>query len=109
MGKLSDRNALVHAGGLERTRQEWAALFAAAGFKLAGVTATETEFRIFAGSRPSSDDSRKSLHETPQGLPSKLPYFEWWDGARLASRAPGENVWGTIPAAKAASRILPEA
>ena len=40
---------LVHAGGLERTRREWAALFAAAGFNLVGVTPTETEYSIFAG------------------------------------------------------------
>ena len=31
---------LVSAGGRERTREEYAALFAAAGFRLAGVTPT---------------------------------------------------------------------
>ena len=42
---------LVHAGGLERTRDEWATLFSAAGLNLVGVTPTETEFSIFAGLR----------------------------------------------------------
>lgn len=38
--KLADLNMLVLPGGEERTEQEFAALFAASGFKLTGVTRT---------------------------------------------------------------------
>ena len=44
--KLMDLNMLVMTGGRERTEQEYAALFAAAGFKLTGVTPTESVFSV---------------------------------------------------------------
>ncbi len=42
MTKFVDLLMLVGAGGRERTREEWAALFAAGGFRLVGVTPAET-------------------------------------------------------------------
>ena len=41
MAKFSDLNMLVSPGGRERTHDEWAALFAAGGFRLVGATPTE--------------------------------------------------------------------
>jgi hypothetical protein len=35
--KFSDLNMLVIAGGAERTREEWAALFRASGFRLSHI------------------------------------------------------------------------
>ena len=40
-GKLMDLQMLVSAGGRERTREEYGALFDAAGFRLTGVTPTQ--------------------------------------------------------------------
>lgn len=40
VGKLSDLNMLVNPGGRERSHDEYAALFAQAGLRLAGVTPT---------------------------------------------------------------------
>jgi hypothetical protein len=48
-GKLTDLVMLVTAGGQERTRSEYAALFAAAGFQLAAVTPTTSGWSIFEG------------------------------------------------------------
>ncbi len=48
-GKLADLNMMVVPGGRERTRDEWAALFAAAGFGLMGVTPVETQANIIEG------------------------------------------------------------
>jgi hypothetical protein len=47
--KLSDLNMLVMLGGRERTRDEYAALFAASGFRLGSVTATESGLSVFEG------------------------------------------------------------
>ncbi len=47
--KLSDLNMLVMLGGRERTREEYAVLFAASGFRLASVTPTEAGLSIFEG------------------------------------------------------------
>jgi hypothetical protein len=43
---FSDLNMLVGPGGLERTREEFAALFAQAGLRLAGVTPTTSEVSV---------------------------------------------------------------
>jgi O-methyltransferase/methyltransferase family protein len=48
-GKFSDLNMLVGPGGRERTRGEYAALFAAAGFELTGVTRTSGTHSLFEG------------------------------------------------------------
>lgn len=40
---------LVHPGGRERTREEWAALFTAGGFRLAGATPTEAGLSVIEG------------------------------------------------------------
>jgi hypothetical protein len=47
--KFLDLTMLVHTGGRERTREEWAALFAAAGFRLVGATPTEAQVSIIEG------------------------------------------------------------
>jgi hypothetical protein len=47
--ELSDLNMLVGPGGQERTRPEWAALLASAGFRLVGVTATASEVSLIEG------------------------------------------------------------
>ena len=47
--KLSDLNMMVGAGGRERTRDEFAALFAAADFALAGATPTAIGLSVFEG------------------------------------------------------------
>jgi O-methyltransferase/methyltransferase family protein len=47
--KFLDLTMLVHTGGQERTREEWAALFAAAGFRLVGATPTEVQVSIIEG------------------------------------------------------------
>jgi len=44
--KLADLQMLVSAGGRERTRDQYAALFAAAGLRLAGVTPTVADLCI---------------------------------------------------------------
>jgi hypothetical protein len=49
IGKFLDLTMLVHTGGQERTREEWAALFAAAGFRVASVTPTEAQVSIIEG------------------------------------------------------------
>ena len=48
-GKFLDLTMLVHTGGQERTREEWATLFAAAGFRLVGATPTEAQVNIIEG------------------------------------------------------------
>jgi len=48
-GKFSDLNMLVSAGGQERTREEYVALFAAAGFRLTDVFPTKTRHAIIEG------------------------------------------------------------
>jgi hypothetical protein len=45
-GKLTDLLMLVSAGGQERTEEEYAALFAAGGFRLVGVTPTAAGMSI---------------------------------------------------------------
>jgi len=47
--KLSDLNMLVAPGGRERTREEYAALFAAAGLRLEGVTPAGPGLAVFEG------------------------------------------------------------
>jgi hypothetical protein len=47
--KFSDLNMLAMAGGRERRREEFAALFDAAGLQLAGVTPTAAEVSIIEG------------------------------------------------------------
>jgi hypothetical protein len=47
--KFLDLTMLVHTGGRERTREEWVALFAAAGFHLVGTTPTEAQVSIIEG------------------------------------------------------------
>ncbi|HEX5502372.1 MAG TPA: methyltransferase [Thermomicrobiales bacterium] len=47
--KFSDLLMLVGPGGRERTRAEWDALFAAAGFRLAAVTPTASEVSVIEG------------------------------------------------------------
>ena len=44
-----DLNMMVMAGGRERTREEFAALFAQAGFRLTSVTPTGTPFSLIEG------------------------------------------------------------
>jgi hypothetical protein len=47
--KLSDLNMLVGPGGRERTRDEFAALFATGGFALVGATRTAIGLTVFEG------------------------------------------------------------
>jgi hypothetical protein len=47
--KFRDLTMLVHPGGRERTREEWAALFAAGGFRLVGGTPTEAFVSVIEG------------------------------------------------------------
>ncbi|MFL5760070.1 MAG: methyltransferase [Thermomicrobiales bacterium] len=47
--KFSDLNMLVAPGGRERTPEEYAALFAAAGFRFVGVTASDVGTAVFEG------------------------------------------------------------
>lgn len=47
--KFSDLNMLVSPGGQERTREEFAALFAAAGLRLAAIVATGTALNVIEG------------------------------------------------------------
>jgi hypothetical protein len=47
--KLSDLNMLVAPGGRERTREEYAALLDAAGFRLDAVTPAGPELAVFEG------------------------------------------------------------
>lgn len=47
--KFLDLTMLVHTGGRERTRDEWMALFGAAGFRLEGATPTEAQVSIIEG------------------------------------------------------------
>jgi SAM-dependent methyltransferase len=47
--KLSDLNMLVSPGGRERTREEFAQLFEASGFRLASVTPTGTRLNVIEG------------------------------------------------------------
>ncbi|MBJ7593712.1 MAG: methyltransferase, partial [Candidatus Dormibacteraeota bacterium] len=48
-GKFSDLNMLVAPGGQERTREEYAALFAAAGFRLTEVFPTAAGHAVIEG------------------------------------------------------------
>jgi hypothetical protein len=45
-GKLMDLNMMVVTGGIERTREEYAAIFEAAGFRLARVVPTQTPIAV---------------------------------------------------------------
>ncbi len=47
--KFLDLTMLVHTGGRERTREEWAALFATAGFRLVDATPIEAQVSIIEG------------------------------------------------------------
>jgi hypothetical protein len=47
--KFRDLTMLVHPGGQERTREEWAALFAAGGFRLVDAIPTEASLSIIEG------------------------------------------------------------
>jgi precorrin-6B methylase 2 len=47
--KFLDLTMLVHTGGRERTREEWVALFATAGFRLVSATPTEAQVSIIEG------------------------------------------------------------
>ncbi len=47
--KFSDLNKMVSPGGLERTREEFAAIFAAGGFQLSAVVATTTRLSVIEG------------------------------------------------------------
>jgi O-methyltransferase domain len=47
--KFLDLTMLVHTGGRERTREEWAALFARARFRLVGATPTGAQASIIEG------------------------------------------------------------
>jgi hypothetical protein len=47
--KLSDLNMLVGPGGRERTREEFAALFEAGGFRLADVLSTSADMSVIVG------------------------------------------------------------
>jgi O-methyltransferase/methyltransferase family protein len=47
--KFGDLQMLVGAGGRERTREEWAALFAAGRFRLVGATPTESGLSVIEG------------------------------------------------------------
>ena len=49
VGKLWDINMLVAPGGRERTLEEFAALFEAAGFRLAGSTSTASGMHVLEG------------------------------------------------------------
>jgi hypothetical protein len=49
VGKFLDLTMLVHTGGRERTHDEWAALFATAGFQLIGATPSEAQVSIIEG------------------------------------------------------------
>jgi hypothetical protein len=48
-GKLMDLNMMVITGGVERMREQFAALFEAAGFSLIKVTQTETPVCVIEG------------------------------------------------------------
>jgi O-methyltransferase domain/Dimerisation domain len=48
-GKLMDLNMMVITGGIERTREEFARLFGAAGFELTRVIDTATPFSLVEG------------------------------------------------------------
>jgi len=48
-GKFADLNMLVGPGGRERTRDEWAALFAAGGYRLMRVTPADVRVSILEG------------------------------------------------------------
>jgi len=48
-GKFLDLTMLVHTGGRERTHDEWAALFATAGFRLVGATPSHAQVSIIEG------------------------------------------------------------
>jgi hypothetical protein len=48
-GKFADLNMLVSPGGRERTREEWATLFAEAGFRMVGATPTEVRLSVIEG------------------------------------------------------------
>jgi SAM-dependent methyltransferase len=48
-GKFMDLNMMVITGGVERTREEFARIFEAAGFELTRVTHTETPISIIEG------------------------------------------------------------
>jgi hypothetical protein len=52
--KFDDLNMLAGPGGQERTREEWVALFASAGFRLLKVTATASDVSVIEGS-PAED------------------------------------------------------
>jgi hypothetical protein len=45
-GKFTDLTMLANPGGRERTREEYAALVGAAGFRLSGVVPTTTEHSV---------------------------------------------------------------
>jgi hypothetical protein len=45
--KLSDLNMLVNPGGRERSEDEYAALFAVAGFHYVGATASAASVTVF--------------------------------------------------------------
>jgi hypothetical protein len=47
--KFADLNMLVMTGGLERTREEYAGLFAAASFRLVSSTSTGTDVSVITG------------------------------------------------------------
>ncbi len=49
VAKLSDINMLVGPGGRERTLEEFAALFEAAGYRLAGSTSTASSMHVLEG------------------------------------------------------------
>jgi O-methyltransferase domain len=49
VAKLSDINMLVGAGGRERTLEEFATLFEAAGYRLAGSTSTASGTHLLEG------------------------------------------------------------
>ncbi len=49
LNKFRDLTMLVVTGGRERTRKEWAALFAAGGFRLTGSTPTESGLNVIEG------------------------------------------------------------
>jgi O-methyltransferase/methyltransferase family protein len=49
MNKFLDLSMLVQYGARERTREEWAALFAASGFQLVGATPTEAGLSVIEG------------------------------------------------------------
>jgi hypothetical protein len=48
-GKLMDLHMLVMPGGLERTREEWDALFAAGGFRLVSTTPLAAGWEVIEG------------------------------------------------------------